>query len=100
MNIKKETIEKYRKVVEELIKKCDFKKGLEIASKYPLSQYGKNSFVITKTRLLNQYVIKIDDLSTLNSIEKCNPHYRVANKMILFFEPEVKTRFKQKSRFS
>lgn len=100
MNIKKETIEKYREEVELLIRNGEYKKGLEIASKYPLKVGDKNGFVITKTRLLNQYDIQIEDLVTLSFVEKENPHFKGANKMILFFEPEVENRFKLKAKFS
>lgn len=99
MNIKKDTIEKYRKQVDDLVEKGYFEKGLAIASKYPLNEFNKGGYVITKTRLLNQYEIDLDDLSTLCSVEKDNPHYRVAPKMILFLEPEVRTRFKLKDKF-
>ncbi len=96
MNIKKETIEKHRRDIQDLIEKGEFKKGLEIASKYPFNGSGKEGFVITKTRLLNQYDLTKDDLLTLNFIEKDNPHYKGANKMTLYFEPEVKSKFKLK----
>jgi hypothetical protein len=100
MNIRKETIERYRKQVDDLVEKGDFEKGLAIASKYPLNEFNKGGYVITKTRLLSQYQINLEDLSTLCSVEKDNPHYKVAPNMILFFEPEVRSRFKLKDKYT
>jgi hypothetical protein len=93
MNIKKDTIEKYRLQVEELICQNKFKDALNLASRFPLKTNSDNGFVITKTRLLSQYKIKASDLSSLCFVEKDNPYYKVAPKMILFLEAEVKMKF-------
>ena len=49
MNIKVDTIKKYKQNCLELIKKGSFEEALNIASKYPLG------LIICKKRLLNEY---------------------------------------------
>lgn len=93
MQIRRDTIEKYILQVEDLIRCQRFKEALDIASRYPLKLDDGIGYVITKTRLLNQYKIRPDELALLNFVEKKNPHYSSAPKMILFLEQEVETKF-------
>lgn len=97
MNIKQETIQKFRNEVKELINQSKFKEALDIASRYPLKINENDGFVITKTRLLNQYNIKESDLDSLSSVEKNNPYYKTSAKMILYLEAEVSTKFRPKT---
>lgn len=97
MNIKKETIEKFRIQVDSLVMEKKFQEALEIASKYPLGVGHEKSYVICKSRLLDTYEIGSADLDSISCVIKPNPHYKNAN-MYLFLEDEVKLKFKVKSR--
>jgi len=97
MRIKKETIEKYRKQVDQLIEQNRFKEALEISSKYPLGYNYHKGYVICKTRLMDQFHIQEKELDTLNFIEKKNPHYS-SQSMYLYLEDEVRMKFNIKSR--
>ena len=94
MNIKQSTIEKYQKVVNELIDSKDWEKALELASRFVP---GKG-YIIGKTRLKSEYKIKEEDLKTLSHKIKKNPRYTSAAEMVLFLEAEVKEKFHTKKK--
>jgi len=98
MNIKAATIEKYRNQVDVLIQNGNFKSALDIASRYPLGVGSTKSYVICKTRLLNEYNVSEGDLNALNVIEKKNPHYSSAANMKLYLEAEVQSLFKLRKK--
>jgi ribosomal protein S13 len=89
MNIKHSTIEKLRNQVDNLIETGNFKSALDIASRYPLGIGSSKSYVICKSRLINEYKVSEIDLNKLNVIERKNPHYSSAANMKLYLEAEV-----------
>jgi len=99
MNIKKETVEKFRIQVEKLTSEKKFKEALAIASRYPLGHQNEKSYVICKSRLVDTYEIGETDLETISCIIKPNPHYKKAN-MYLYLEDEVRLKFKIKAQKS
>ena len=98
MNIKQTTIEKYRVQVIKLITEHEYKKVLELATKYPFSGENKGGFIICKTRLMNEYKIEENQLINLHVIEKKNPHYSTASPMKLYLEDEVRLKFQLKNK--
>ena len=66
MNIKQSTIEKYQKVVNELIDAKDWGEALELASRF---LPGKG-YIICKTRLKSEYKIKEEDLKNFGEQNK------------------------------
>jgi hypothetical protein len=93
MNVKQTTIEKYRVQVIKLISEYEYKKALELASKFPFSRGNRGGFIICKTRLMEEYNIEENQLINLNVIEKKNPHYSTASPMKLYLEDEVRLKF-------
>lgn len=98
MNIKISTIEKFRNQVDNLIETGNFKSALDIASRYPLGIGSSKSYVICKSRLINEYKISEIDLNKLNVVEKKNPHYSKASAMKLYLEEEVRLKFPLKEK--
>lgn len=96
MNIKQSTIEKLRNEVDQLIETENFKSALDIASRYPLSIGSSKSYVICKSRLMNEYEVSEIDLNKLNVVERKNPHYSLAANMKLYLEAEVQCLFKRR----
>ena len=98
MNIKQTTIEKNREMVIKLISENEYKKALELATKYPFGGKNGGGFIICKTRLMSEYNIKENQLIDLNVIEKKNPHYSKASAMKLYLEEEVRLKFSLKEK--
>jgi hypothetical protein len=66
MNIKQTTIEKNREMVIKLISENEYKKALELVTKYPFGGKNGGGFIICKTRLMGEYNIKENQLIDLN----------------------------------
>jgi len=96
MYIKQSTIEKYQKLVDELIVAKNWEEALELASRF---LPGKG-YVICKTRLFAEYKVSNDDLTNIAHKIKRNPHFSNASDMILFLEAEVKEKFHRKQKKS
>lgn len=96
MNIKQNTIDTKRELVNELISVNKYKEALIIAAKYPLKIGHKDGFVICKTRLMKTYEITESDLTDLHMIQKKNPHFFSGSPMVLFLEAEVQLKFKKR----
>jgi len=94
MNIKQSTIDKYQKLVDVLIDAKDWEQALELASRFVPGR----GYIICKTRLLAEYRVKNDDITSVAHIIKKNPHYSNASDMILFLEAKVKEKFQRKQK--
>jgi hypothetical protein len=94
MNIKQSTIDKYQKLVDILIDAKDWEKALKLASRF----IPRKGYIICKTRLFAEYVVKNDDITSVAHIIKQNSHYSNASELILFLRAEVKDVFQHKQK--
>ncbi len=91
MRMKKETLEKRIKMTDELIKRKDFTKALELAGRSRLSGY-----LITRTTVIQKYNTSKVKLRNVQFREVKNPHFSSAASMKLYLIAEIESLFSRR----
>ncbi len=94
MNIKKSTLNSYKRQVEMYIANNNFNAALDLAAKYPLIK----GYTICQTKALSEFKVKKDNLLNVYHVQKENPYYSSASGMRLFLVAELETLFERRQK--
>jgi len=92
MNIKKETLEKRKKMTNELITQKKFHEALELAGRSQLRGY-----LITQTTVIERYKTSKKKLEQVHCREVKNPHFSKAASMKLYLIAEIESIFPKRA---